>query len=112
MTLLSKVRSSIAADELLAAEEYAGACELALMYARQIDRGVKVGGQDATKALYLGPHLLKTLTELGLTPAKPEPRPVGRPRKSAEQAVDDGDSEEVPVDDLAAARERHRRRRA
>ena len=69
MTMLSKTRASLKAAGLLENPEYEAACELALTYARQIDRGVKAGGQDATKALYLGPHLLKTMSELGLTPA-------------------------------------------
>lgn len=42
--------------------------DLALRYAHQIDAGVQTGGQDATKALYLGPHLLKALGALGCTP--------------------------------------------
>lgn len=42
--------------------------DLAMRYALQIDAGIESGGQDATKALYLGPHLLKTLGTLGCTP--------------------------------------------
>ncbi|WP_069164901.1 terminase small subunit [Nocardia altamirensis] len=44
------------------------AVDLALRYAVQIEAGLSRGGQDATKALYLGPHLLRTLAELGGTP--------------------------------------------
>jgi hypothetical protein len=40
------------------------AVDLAKSYAAAID-----GADDVTKALYLGPHLLKTLTELGGSPA-------------------------------------------
>lgn len=44
------------------------AVDLALRYAMQIEAGIARGGQDATRALYLGPHLLRTLAELGGTP--------------------------------------------
>lgn len=42
--------------------------DLALRYADQIDAGIEAGGQDATKALYLGPHLLNALRSLGCAP--------------------------------------------
>lgn len=42
--------------------------ELALSYARQIDFVPVDAGYDRTKALYLGPHLLKALGALGCTP--------------------------------------------
>lgn len=42
--------------------------DLAVRYALQIDAGINAGGQDATKALYLGPHLVKALERLGCTP--------------------------------------------
>lgn len=42
--------------------------DLALRYAVQIDAGIDAGGQDATKALYLGPHLLNALRALGCAP--------------------------------------------
>ncbi|MFI2216537.1 hypothetical protein ACH47B_06595 [Rhodococcus sp. NPDC019627] len=45
------------------------AVDLAMRYALQIEAGLARGGPDATKALYLGPHLLKALAELGCTPA-------------------------------------------
>lgn len=46
------------------------AVDLALTYADRIDEALATGeGQEVTKALYLGPHLLKTLAELGGTPA-------------------------------------------
>ena len=116
MTMLSKTRASLKSAGLLENPEHEAACELAMTYARQIDKGVKAGGQDATKALYLGPHLLKTLSELGLTPGALPPRPRGRPRKdegaqpAGTQEVTAGGEEEK--DDLAVARERHRRRGA
>ena len=70
--------------------------DLAVRYAMQIDAAIDAGGQDATKGLYLGPHLLKSLEALGLTPvvtesggkAKPAPGPV--------------------KDELSALRSRHR----
>lgn len=115
MTMHSKTRASLKSAGLLDNPDYQAACELALTYARQIDRGVKAGGQDATKALYLGPHLLKTMSELGLTPGAVPPRPRGRPRK--EEIVPEGSEvttggEEAKPDELSAARERHRRRGA
>ena len=45
------------------------AVELARVYARRIDEAtLNEHGQDVTKALYLGPHLLNTLRALGGTP--------------------------------------------
>lgn len=108
MSLHDEVEASISASSELSEAKFAGARALALMYARQIDVGVEAGGQDATKALYLGPHLLKTLGELGLSPNPTVKRPVGRPPKSA----DDAGGEEAKPDELSAARERHRRRGA
>lgn len=107
MTLKDEVEASIDAVDELAAEKFSGIRALALMYAEQIDRGVAEGGQDATKALYLGPHLLKTLGELGLSPNPAVKRPVGRPPKEAVAPV-----VEEEKDDLARARERHRGRGA
>jgi hypothetical protein len=52
--------------------------ELALTYARQIDRAVAEGeGVEVTKALYLGPHLLNALRALGGTPL--ERKEIGEP---------------------------------
>lgn len=45
-----------------------GAVEMALAYARQIDRIPVDAGHNRTKALYLGPHLMKALAALGCTP--------------------------------------------
>lgn len=45
------------------------AVELARVYARRIDEAtLSEEGQEVTKALYLGPHLLNTLRALGGTP--------------------------------------------
>lgn len=45
--------------------------ELAMTYARRIDEALETGeGQEVTKALYLGPHLLNTLRALGGAPAE------------------------------------------
>lgn len=47
------------------------AVDLALTYAARIDEALDEGeGQEVTKALYLGPHLLNTLRALGGTPAE------------------------------------------
>ena len=47
------------------------AVDLALTYAARIDEALGTGeGQEVTKALYLGPHLLNTLRALGGTPAE------------------------------------------
>lgn len=47
------------------------AVDLALTYAGRIDEALDTGeGQEVTKALYLGPHLLNTLRALGGTPAE------------------------------------------
>ena len=105
--MLSKVRASIKAADALSEPRYAALCELALTYARQIDAGVKAGGQDATKALYLGPHLLKTLGEMGLSLSPPVKRPVGRPPKDV--PPEEGEGKE---DELTRARKRHGRRGA
>ena len=69
------------------------AVELAREYARQIDAAVALGGQDATKGMHLGPHLLKTLDALGATPSS-EAAPKGGP-----MVVDDSAADlEKPVD--------------
>ena len=70
--------------------------DLAVRYAIQIDAGIDAGGQDATKALYLGPHLVKALEALGLTPVV---------------SKESGGSKGVPAvvkDELSALRARHR----
>lgn len=46
-----------------------GAVDLARSYAQRIDEALETGeGQEVTKALYLGPHLLRCLETLGGTP--------------------------------------------
>lgn len=46
-----------------------GAVNLARSYAQRIDEALETGeGQEVTKALYLGPHLLRCLETLGGTP--------------------------------------------
>ena len=42
--------------------------DLAMRYAHQIDAALECGGQEATKGMHLGPHLLRTLDTLGATP--------------------------------------------
>lgn len=80
-----------------------GTVELAKQYARRIDRALEIADRDpgnlraaelATKALYLGPHLLNTLKALGGTPeeyqkltgTQPKPAPVAA---SAPEEVDE-----------------------
>jgi hypothetical protein len=47
------------------------AADLAMTYAARIDEALATGeGQEITKALYLGPHLLNTLRALGGAPAE------------------------------------------
>lgn len=96
-TLEDAVRSAVAAvGDHIEKKDRAGV-ELALRYARAIDEAGLEGGQTLTKALYLGPHLLNTLVELGLTPAKPV------------KAEHQGGPETAKVmDELGALRKRHR----
>lgn len=68
--LNASVRASIAQMSWLAPTDRA-AVDLALTYAERIDEALATGeGQEVTKALYLGPHLLNTLRALGGTPAE------------------------------------------
>lgn len=53
--------------------------DLAMRYAHQIDAAIERGGQDATKGMHLGPHLLRALGELGGTPTA---------RKAMDQGTD------------------------
>lgn len=64
-------------EEGLVKESDRGTVELAKQYARRIDRAIEIADREpgdkraaelATKALYLGPHLLNTLKALGGTP--------------------------------------------
>lgn len=67
-TMVEAVREAIdaRAEGILKCDQ--GAVELAMKYAEQIDEGMSMGGQLATKSLHLGPHLLKVLSTLGCTP--------------------------------------------
>lgn len=67
-TLAASVARAVAARGDAIGKEDQATVDLAMRYAVQIDAGIERGGQDATKALYLGPHLLKTLGALGCTP--------------------------------------------
>lgn len=73
--------------------------DLGLRYALQIDAGMERGGQDATKALYLGPHLVNVCRELGLSPSARAGGPVADGGRGAQPAV---------ADELSAMRRRHR----
>lgn len=68
-SLVASVARAVAerGDELRPEDQ--ATVDLALRYAAQIDAAIGRGGQDATKGLYLGPHLLATLRELGCSPA-------------------------------------------
>lgn len=68
-SLPASVARAVAARGREIKREDQATVDLAMRYALQIEAGITRGGQDATKALYLGPHLLKTLAELGCTPA-------------------------------------------
>lgn len=83
------------AGDTIAAKDQA-LVDLALRYAMRIDKGIDEGGQAATKALYLGPHLLNTLRELGLTP------------NGAQSGGDKPVVIEAVSDELSALRSRHR----
>lgn len=67
-TMVESVARSVASRRADLKDEDQAAVDLAMRYALQIDAAIARGGQDATKGLYLGPHLLKTLAELGCTP--------------------------------------------
>lgn len=61
--------------------------ELARSYARQIDLVPIDAGYDRTKALYLGPHLLKALAELGCTPVARGIQPAKKGDKASVVSV-------------------------
>jgi len=68
--LTASVRASVDAMSWLKPSDQA-AVDLALTYARRIDEALALAdGQEVTKALYLGPHLLNTLRALGGAPAE------------------------------------------
>lgn len=69
-SLVESVRAAIGAMHWLQASDRA-AVDLALTYAARIDAALEYeDGQEVTKALYLGPHLLNTLRALGGAPAE------------------------------------------
>src|SRR5664279_2130998 len=69
MSLVQSVRASVKGMGWLKPSDKA-AVDLCLAYAGRIDTALAEGeGQEVTKALYLGPHLLHTLQALGGTPA-------------------------------------------
>ena len=81
MSLLVAVNASFEAMPWLRSADGA-AMELAREYAARIDEALEFGeGQEVTKALYLGPHLLNTMRDLGGTPtgrkALQDSTPVG-----------------------------------
>ena len=70
MSLAKSVESAVAAMPWITESDQVGV-ELALTYARQIDGAIEFAeGQEVTKALYLGPHLLNTMRALGGAPAE------------------------------------------
>lgn len=85
------VLKAVDASGLMDDPRNSGAVAVALSYARQIDDSERASSEDRTKALYLGPHLLKTLMTLGLTPGAASddaPKTRGRPKRN--KAVMDG----------------------
>ena len=68
--LRASVEDAVAAMPWLRQSDVA-AVDLARRYADRIDEALEFGeGQEVTKALYLGPHLLNTLRALGGAPAE------------------------------------------
>lgn len=66
---MASVRAATAAMDWLTPADRA-AVDLARSYAETIDAAIESGDPYATtKALYLGPHLLNTLSALGGTPS-------------------------------------------
>jgi len=69
-TLTEEVDKAVSAMPWIVDSDKA-AVALARSYAQRIDEAVANGeGQEVTKALYLGPHLLNTLRALGGAPAE------------------------------------------
>lgn len=91
-SLEASVRKSVEGMPWLTPSDNA-AIELAATYAARIDRAVDGGDeQAATKALYLGPHLLNTLRALGGAPIE-------------RKALTSGEAQEVdPIDELKRKR--------
>ena len=70
MSLQDELNASLDAMTWLKPSDGA-AVALARTYAARIDEALEFGeGQEVTKALYLGPHLLNTLRALGGAPAE------------------------------------------
>lgn len=70
VSLRESVEASVGAMGWLKPTDQA-AVDLALTYATRIDEALQYAdGQEVTKALYLGPHLLNTLRALGGAPAE------------------------------------------
>jgi hypothetical protein len=68
--LVDSVQAAVKAMPWLEPSDKA-AVDLALVYAARIDDALEnAEGQEVTKALYLGPHLLNTLRALGGAPAE------------------------------------------
>ena len=97
-SLRASVLGSVAAAGTAIGIKDQAAVDLALKYADAIDAAAEKGGQELTKALYLGPHLLKALVELGLTPVK----------LPAAQESDTSTPKQAVTDELSALRSRHR----
>lgn len=91
-------------------DKFAAVIELAKSYALQIDRVPADAGQDRTKALYLGPHLLTILKEIGLTPGAAEELEKVKAEikiiKSGGKNTPAPDSSPAKSDDLSAIRRR------
>jgi hypothetical protein len=69
VSLRSSVEAAVASMSWLKPSDQA-VVDLALTYAEQIDDAIDSGDTtEATKALYLGPHLLNALKALGGAPA-------------------------------------------
>lgn len=99
-SLVASVHKCVAAagDEIAYKDQ--ALVDLAMRYAVRIDDGINEGGQNATKALYLGPHLVNALRELGLTP--------GGVAKAEANARGEKPQPTVVDDDLSRMRARHR----
>lgn len=100
-SLLDSVNSAVEAAGDSITEKDQALVNLARKYAARIDEALLDGGQDATKALYLGPHLTNALIELGLTPGG-----AAKAKASAGEVKQEAMSK--PADELSALRTRHR----
>ena len=81
------------------------AVELAKSYAATIDSALESGdAQTVTKALYLGPHLLNTLTALGGTPTGRKALELKEEARGKLAAVRDLRDQPAPSKKRAAAK--------